>query len=153
MAGLTIGAVAMQAGVRPSALRYYEQVGLVAPAWRASGQRRYDPSVLDRLALIAYAKHVGFTIAETKLLLAGFAADVPPSARWRALATRKQQELDAIITRARQMKRLLNAVLACQCMGLDECGRRIRAGSRRTTRGTSRVASLTRSNTRTRARR
>jgi hypothetical protein len=51
------------------ALRYYEQVGLLTPQLRVSGQRRYDLAVFDVLALIAYAKRVGFTIAETKVLL------------------------------------------------------------------------------------
>ncbi len=126
MAGLTIGQVASRAGLRASALRYYEQVGLLPAPVRAHGQRRYDSTVFNRLALIAFARQVGFTIAETRLLLAGFPADAPASARWQSLARRKQRELEAIITNAREMHRTLEAVLRCQCRTLDDCGRRFR---------------------------
>jgi MerR family transcriptional regulator, redox-sensitive transcriptional activator SoxR len=125
MTGLTIGQVAERAGVRASALRYYEQIGLLPPTRRQSGQRRYDPAVFNRLALIGFARRVGFTIAETKLLLTGFPNDAPASARWQNLARRKQRELEAIIANARHMHRALDAVLQCECRSLDDCGRRL----------------------------
>ncbi|MPY87503.1 MAG: MerR family transcriptional regulator [Luteitalea sp.] len=127
MATLSIGQVAGRAGIRPSALRFYEQTGLLPPGPRVSGQRRYDQSVFDKLALIAYAKRVGFTLRETKLLLSGFSNDVPPSARWRGLANRKRAELDALIADVRRMKHLLDVALHCECPTLDECGRRLRS--------------------------
>jgi MerR family transcriptional regulator, redox-sensitive transcriptional activator SoxR len=126
MTGLSIGEVATRAGLRASALRYYEHAGLISPQLRVSGRRQYDPSVFNTLALIAYAKQVGFTIAETKLLLSGSASHVPASARWHALARRKQAELDATIANARRMKRLLEVALKCRCLNLDECGRRLK---------------------------
>jgi len=119
MSGWSIGEVATRAGLRPSALRYYEQVGLLPPQLRVSGQRRYDPSVLNTLALIAYAKQAGFTIADTKRLLSGFAADVPASTRWR--------ELDATIAKALRMRHSLQAALHCTCETLAQCGHRIRS--------------------------
>ena len=124
--GLSISEVARRAGVRPSTLRYYEQVGLLVPPPRSSGRRRYDATVFNRLALITYAKRVGFTIAETKLLLTGFAPDTSASARWHDLAPRKAEELDALITRAQEMRNGLQAALHCTCRTLDECGRRLR---------------------------
>jgi MerR family redox-sensitive transcriptional activator SoxR len=127
MTGLSIGEVARRAGIRPSALRYYEQVGLLPPQLRSHGQRRYDPGVLNTLALIAFAKHAGFTIAETRHLLSGFDTSITASARWREVAQRKEQELDAIIARATEMKRALEAVHRCQCGTLTQCGQRIRA--------------------------
>ena len=131
MAGWSIGEVATRAGLRPSALRYYEQEGLLAPQPREGGQRRYDPSVLNTLALIGYAKGVGFTVRETKLLLSGFERDIPPSTRWRTLAQRKQKELEAIIDKAHRMRHLLEVVSKCKCITLEECGRRLRARSSR----------------------
>jgi MerR family redox-sensitive transcriptional activator SoxR len=128
MTGFSIGEVAKRAGLRASALRYYEQVGLIPPQLRVSGRRCYDPGVLNALALIAYAKQVGFTIAETKLLLSASPPNTPASARWHGLARRKQAELDATIAQARRMKRLLQSALTCRCPNLDECGRRLRMG-------------------------
>lgn len=126
MKGLSIGEVARRAGLRPSALRYYEQVGLISPQPRASGRRQYGSDVFNVLAVIEHAKRVGFTIAETKLLLTGFGPDVAASARWRFMARRKEEELDRIIANARQMKTLLRLILKCECVTLEECGRRLR---------------------------
>jgi MerR family transcriptional regulator, redox-sensitive transcriptional activator SoxR len=136
MKGLSIGDVAHRAGLRASALRYYEQVGLIAPQPRASGRRQYDPGVFNVLAVIDQAKRAGFTIAETKLLLTGFGADVPASARWRSMAGRKQAELDEVIVNARRMKNLLHMSLRCKCMTLEECGRLlVRRGGKAVTQG------------------
>jgi len=100
---LTIGGVARRAGVRPSAIRYYESVGLLASPPRVGGRRRYDPRVLRQLAVIGVAQQAGFTIAEIKILLHGFDAETSAAARWRALAERKLPEIDALIARAHEM--------------------------------------------------
>lgn len=120
---LTIGAVARRSGLRPSALRYYESAGLLPAPGRVGGQRRYDAGVLERLAVIQLAQDAGFTIAEIRTLLHGFAPDAPPPARWRDLATRKLPEVDALIARAQGMRRILEAGLRCECPTLEECAR------------------------------
>jgi len=125
MKGLSIGDVARRAGLRASALRYYEQVGLISPQPRASGRRQYDSGVFNVLAVIEYAKRAGFTIAQTKLLLTGFGTEVTASARWRSMARRKQGELDEVIANAHRMKNLLQVALKCKCLSLEECGRRL----------------------------
>ncbi len=130
MNALSIGEVARRAGVRPSALRYYEKVGLVAPPPREHGRRRYAPSVFQALAVIAAAKRVGFTIVETRRLVAGFAPDVPAAARWRILAAEKERELVAVIREARRKRALLKSALRCRCHDLAECGSRIAVASR-----------------------
>lgn len=121
---LTIGVVARRARIRPSALRYYESIGLLPAPERISGQRRYELSVLQRLAVIDFAKQCGFTIAETQTLFEG----IEPSSslttgakRWKALARRKLTELDATIARARAMQQLLELGLECDCLELEEC--------------------------------
>jgi MerR family transcriptional regulator, redox-sensitive transcriptional activator SoxR len=119
---LSIGEVALRAGLNPSAIRYYERIGLLPNAERVSGQRRYDESVLGRLAVIEFAQRAGFTLAETRTLLSGFSEKVPPSARWRSLAQQKLPEVEALIARASGMKRLLEEGLECECLSLDECG-------------------------------
>ncbi len=115
---LSIGEVAERAGLNPSALRYYEDVGLVAPAARVSGRRHYDASVLDRLRVIACARAAGFTIAEiVELLVDG---ECEPG-RWRPLAQRKLVEIKALIDKAEATRRLLEESLACDCRALEQC--------------------------------
>ena len=125
MGSMSIGEVARWAGVRPSALRYYEGVGLLPSPERTNGRRRYDGKVLrevlDRLAVVGVAQQAGFTIAEIRTLLDGFSEDTPPSARWRALAREKLTEVDALIERALGMKDLLERGLRCECLRLEEC--------------------------------
>jgi MerR family transcriptional regulator, redox-sensitive transcriptional activator SoxR len=122
---MSIGQVASRAGVRPSALRYYESVGLLPPAERKNGRRRYDGEVLrevlDRLAVVRVAQQAGFTISEIRMLLDGFAEDTPPSERWRVLAQAKLPEVEALVERALGMKDLLERGLRCECLRLEEC--------------------------------
>ena len=120
--GLSIGEVARHAGVNSSALRYYERIGLLPPPERLSGQRRYDDSVLTRLAIIELAKRAGFSLTETRTLLDGFSPATPPAERWQALARRKLPEIEALLARAEAMRRLLSAGLECDCLSLEECG-------------------------------
>ena len=118
---LSIGEVAKRAGLRASAIRYYEAQGLLPHAERAGGKRCYAPEILERLAAIRIAQQAGFTIAEIRTLLAGFPEDTPPSERWRALARRKIEEVDALIARAESMRRLLVEGLECGCVRWSEC--------------------------------
>ena len=125
---MTIGEVAGQAGLQASTLRYYESVGLLAPAARSGGQRRYTPEVLERLRIIRVAKEAGFTLAEIKTLMTGFSADEPPSERWHAMARKKIVEVDALIARAEGMKRILMLGLDCDCLRIEECAVVLEAG-------------------------
>jgi MerR family transcriptional regulator, redox-sensitive transcriptional activator SoxR len=122
---MSIGDVARQAGLRASAIRYYERMGLLPAPARASGRRRYDERVLFQLQMIAFARRSGFTLREIRQLFAGR----PYSARLRKLAGEKMTELDAVISRAHDMQRLLQHALRCSCITLEECGRRMRASA------------------------
>src|SRR5258707_2429970 len=98
MEALPIGEVAHRAGVLTSTIRYYESVGLLPEPQRVSGgHRRYDPQVLDLLAILRMAQQAGFTIAEMHLLVAGFSAETPASERWQLLAQTQLKEAEAII--------------------------------------------------------
>lgn len=121
--GLPIREIARRAGVQPSALRYYERVGLLKAPPRVSGQRRYAPEVLDTLRLVELAQEAGFTIAEIRELLEGFDEATPASERWQALAREKLTEVRALIEQARRMERLLHALLDCRCTRLADCAR------------------------------
>lgn len=121
MAEFTIGEVAQRAGIRTSALRYYESIGLLPAPKRINGRRRYDEQSLQLLAVLQLAQRAGFTITEIQTLFHGFEPDTPPAARWRSLAAEKMTELDAIIERAQQMKRFLEGGLRCNCLRLEDC--------------------------------
>jgi MerR family transcriptional regulator, redox-sensitive transcriptional activator SoxR len=116
-----IGDVARRAGVEPSAIRYYERIGLLPEAERVSGRRRYDESVFDRLAAIDVAQRAGFTLAEVRTLMSGFSESAPPSERWRRMAQRKLPEVEALIERAVLVRAWLEAASDCRCPTLDDC--------------------------------
>ena len=121
MESMSIGEVARSAGVRPSALRYYEGVGLLPPPERENGRRRYDGEALNKLAVVRVAQQAGFTISEIGTLLDGFSEDFPPSERWRLMAREKLPEVEALVGRALGMKDLLERGLRCECLSLEDC--------------------------------
>lgn len=118
---LTIGEVARRAGLNTSAVRYYERIGLLPPAARGNGQRRYDGKVLIHLAIIRLAQEAGFSIAEIGTLLSGFPEETPPSERWQELARRKLPEVDAQIGCLQVVRQVLEESLNCNCLTLDAC--------------------------------
>jgi MerR family redox-sensitive transcriptional activator SoxR len=122
---LTISEIAKQIGLRPSAIRYYEQIGILPPAQRVSGQRRYDASVLHRLVVIQRARQTGFTLTEIKKLFFGFRIGTPPSVRWQKLKERKIVELDAMLEHIQTMRALLERQGKCRCTALEECGKKM----------------------------
>lgn len=118
---LTIGEVATRSGVRPSAIRYYESVGILPEPKRISGRRRYDPDVLHVLHAIGVARAAGFGIAELQQIFSGIRDRQAPSAVWHRFAEQKLREVDALIARANEMRRLLEEGLRCGCLGVEEC--------------------------------
>jgi hypothetical protein len=79
-------------GLRTSAIRYYEQIGILPPAMRKNGQRRYDKSALFRLPVVQRARETGFTLEEIRELFFGFPAGTSPPKRWHQLSQRKIAE-------------------------------------------------------------
>ncbi len=117
---MRIGEIAGQAGVRSSLIRYYERIGLLPAAFRVSGQRRYDASVLRRLAVIDVAQRAGLSLDEIRHLVD--AGSEPISDRLPDLARRKLPEIDALIDRATRVRSWLETAAACDCQTIDECG-------------------------------
>jgi MerR family redox-sensitive transcriptional activator SoxR len=126
--GLSIGEVARDAGIRPSAIRYYESVGLLPEPRRKSGHRRYDASTVRLIGTLRFAQRAGFTVAEIRTLFHGFGAEVPPARRWQALAERKLQELDELIASAQRMRRAVEAGMRCGCLRIEDCATDLDAG-------------------------
>jgi MerR family transcriptional regulator, redox-sensitive transcriptional activator SoxR len=115
---LTIGQVAERAGVNPSHIRYYEEVGVLPQPERVSGQRRYQEDVLHRLSIIDVAQRAGLTLDEIRELTGpGNAGE-----RIRDLADRKLPDIEALIARAQAVKRWLETARECDCATVDVCG-------------------------------
>ena len=126
MAGdLAISEVARVFGLRTSAIRYYEEIGILPPAMRKNGQRRYDKSALFRLAVVQRARETGFTLEEIRELFFGFPSGTPPPKRWHQLSQRKIAELRERMRRLKLMEALLKRVENCRCNALEECGEKI----------------------------
>ena len=122
----SIGEVARWAGVASSALRYWEDQGLLRPQRRSGGRRVYDQASLDRVSLILLAQRAGFTIGEIRTLLCGFPPRASAGERWRALVDRKQAEVESKIAELRRMLEVLELLERCECPDLDACGAAVR---------------------------
>lgn len=118
---LTIGQVAARTGLKTSAIRYYERVGLLPEPERRSGQRRYTGETVRRLGVIDVAKRAGFTLDDARVLLAAGDDGAPAHKQVRQLAQRKLPEVEALINRAEAMKRWLTVASGCNCETLDVC--------------------------------
>lgn len=117
---LSIGELADKARVRSSALRYWEQRGLLPGAHREGGRRMWPATAVRRVALIKMAQRAGFTLAEITQLVA---SDTTPSAtrQWRDMAARKLPELDRHIAQAQALREAVADCLECGCMNFDRC--------------------------------
>lgn len=122
---MTIGEVARQAGIRTSAVRYYEEVGILPAPERVNGRRRYGPEAAERLEVVRFAQAAGLSLDEIRVLFHGFGRDVPPPVRWREVATRKLRELDEQAARIERMRGILEATLDCGCVTLEDCAREV----------------------------
>lgn len=117
---LTIGEIARRAGVATSSIRYYESIGLLPEPEREGGQRRYDETVLGKLAFIGVAQSAGFKLAEIKQLVEGIDGD-SMSGPMRSLSARKLDEVEALLERTKAMKGWLEVAKQCGCMTPAEC--------------------------------
>ncbi len=122
---LAISDVARVFGLRTSAIRYYEQIGILPPPVRKNGQRRYEKSVLYRLAVVQRARESGFTLDEIHELFFGFRSATRPPKRWHQLSERKIAELRIRMKQLKLMETLLKQMQGCQCNALAECGEKL----------------------------
>jgi len=118
---VTIGAVAALSGKRPSSIRYYEQIGLLPPAARASGRRVYGPDTVRTLAVIETAQRAGLTLDEIRTLLSATPDDQAATDRLRKVAIRKLPQVKELIERTELVRDWLEAAARCECPTLDEC--------------------------------
>jgi MerR family transcriptional regulator, redox-sensitive transcriptional activator SoxR len=120
---MTIGELAKAFAVRPSTLRFYERIGILAPAGRISGKRQYDRAAEDRLAFILSARASGFTLTEIKGLISAAAQGNSPRRLWRGAAATKRVRVEKEIRRLRAVQKSLERKAACRCKTLRDCER------------------------------
>ena len=119
---LTVGAVAERSGFAPSALRYYERLGLIHAGRTSGGQRRYQRNVLRRLAFIRAARNIGLTLDEVATAL-GTLPDgrTPTRADWSRLSRSWRSRLDDQIAGLVALRDGLDSCIGCGCLSLRRC--------------------------------
>jgi MerR family transcriptional regulator, redox-sensitive transcriptional activator SoxR len=119
---LTIGEVAKRSGVAASALRFYEDRGLIRSERAGSGHRRYPRAVLRRIAFIVFAQRIGLTLGEIGDELAKLPPDRAPNrADWSRLSTGWRSRIDERIAELERLKAGLTECIGCGCLSLDRC--------------------------------
>ncbi|AND42891.1 MAG: MerR family transcriptional regulator [Bacillota bacterium] len=116
-----MGELAKKANVSPSAIRFYESIGIMPIPTRVSGQRRYTIDVLHQLKFIKTAQLAGFSIQEITVLLEGFDSKDTPSERWEQMAFTKCVDLEKQKKHIEEMLEVLNNGLKCKCQTWSEC--------------------------------
>ena len=120
--GLSIGEIAHRTGLAVSAIRYYEDEGLVAPWRNAGGRRRFLRSDLRRLSFIMVAQQFGFTLAQIKTELDRLPRHRAPTKRdWARISTEFRDGLDERIARLEKLRDTLDGCIGCGCLSLDVC--------------------------------
>jgi MerR family redox-sensitive transcriptional activator SoxR len=119
---LTISEVSKRSGVASSALRFYEERGLIRSQRAGSGHRRYERSVLRRIAFVVFAQRIGLTLDEIGSELAKLPPDrAPTRSEWARLSTTWSDRIDARIAELERLKLGLTECIGCGCLSLDRC--------------------------------
>jgi len=119
---LTVSDVADRSGFAPSALRFYEREGLIQATRTSGNQRRYERSVLRRLAFIRAARNVGLSLDEVAAALATLPdSRTPNRADWTRLSRGWRGRLDAQIAALERLRDGLDSCIGCGCLSLQRC--------------------------------
>src|SRR4051795_9705408 len=119
---LTITEVSRRSGVAASALRFYEERGLIRSERAGAGHRRYPRAVLRRIAFIVFAQRIGLTLDEIGAELAKLPPDrAPTRGEWARLSSTWSARIDARIAELERLKLGLTECIGCGCLSLDRC--------------------------------
>jgi MerR family transcriptional regulator, redox-sensitive transcriptional activator SoxR len=119
---LTIGEASKRSGVAASALRFYEERGLITSERAGSGHRRFPRPVLRRIAFIVFAQRIGLSLDEIGTELAKLPPDRAPTRRdWSRLSSRWTGRIDERIAELERLKVGLTECIGCGCLSLDRC--------------------------------
>ena len=117
-----IGELAQRSGLAPSALRFYEQQGLISSVRSAGGQRRYKRSELRRVSFVLAAQRVGVPLADVREMLDGLPRGRTPTKKdWQRLSTRWRRRLDERIAALESLRDNLTECIGCGCLSLRTC--------------------------------
>ena len=120
--GLSIGQVAERTGLAVSAIRFYEEEGLIAPWRNAGGQRRFQRSDIRRLSFVMAAQQFGFTLPQIKAELEPLPRHRAPSrADWARIAQTFRVALDTRIAQMERLRDTLDGCIGCGCLSLEVC--------------------------------
>lgn len=120
--GLSIGEIAERTGLAVSAIRYYEDEGLVAPWRNAAGRRRFQRADIRRLSFVMVAQQFGFTLAQIKAELDRLPRHRAPTKRdWARISAAFRNSLDARIARLEKLRDTLDGCIGCGCLSLEAC--------------------------------
>jgi MerR family redox-sensitive transcriptional activator SoxR len=117
---LSIGEVAAATGFRTSAIRYYEDAGVLPKPDRVSGKRRYSAETIDRLMLIRFCSRLGMRLADVRGLLVT-RRGLRAKEQWRRLVDGKLDEIGDLIQAAQGVERILRESRDCDCVTLASC--------------------------------
>ena len=121
-AHLTIGQLAERSGVAHSALRYYEELGLIHSERTAGNQRRYEQATLRRLGFIRAAQRVGLSLEEIAEVMASLPDNRTPTKRdWERLSRAWRPRLDEQMQRLLRLRDQLDDCIGCGCLSLRSC--------------------------------
>ncbi|GIG02880.1 redox-sensitive transcriptional activator SoxR [Catellatospora citrea] len=119
---LTIGELAARSGVAPSALRFYEERGLIHSTRTSGNQRRYERSELRRVSFIRIAQQVGVSLERIRDALKELPEGrTPTKADWTRLSARWRSELDDRIALMQRLRDTLDECIGCGCLSLQSC--------------------------------
>jgi MerR family redox-sensitive transcriptional activator SoxR len=119
---LTIGEVARRSGVAASALRFYEERGMIASERADRGQRRFPRHVLRRIAFIVFAQRIGLSLDEIGVELAKLPPNRAPTGRdWQRLSATWTSRIDERIAELERLRAGLTQCIGCGCLSLDRC--------------------------------
>jgi MerR family transcriptional regulator, redox-sensitive transcriptional activator SoxR len=119
---LTITDIARRSGVAASALRFYEQRGLIRSERAGSGHRRYPRAVLRRIAFIVFAQRIGLSLDEITAELAKLPEDRAPTGKdWSRLSSTWTSRIDERIAELQRLKAGLTQCIGCGCLSLQKC--------------------------------
>jgi len=120
--GLTIGQLAARTGLSVSAIRFYEEKGLVHPVRNAGNQRRFLRADIRRLSFVLIAQQLGFTVSQIAEELAALPQDrAPTMADWQRSSNRFLAEVDRRIASLQRLRDNLDGCIGCGCLSLDKC--------------------------------
>lgn len=120
--GLSIGEIAARTGLAVSAIRYYEDEGLIAPWRTAAGRRRFQRADIRRLSFVMIAQQFGFTLPQIRVELDRLPRHrAPTKADWARISTTFRAGLDTRIARLERLRDTLDGCIGCGCLSLEAC--------------------------------